>query len=89
MTEGWRTRPWSFTPRAEQAISFGGPVAEETFGVRANDEETVEKALTASSSVAVTSEDSTNSNLAALMAPVESLPGEVRDPLSAGPSTPL
>ena len=32
-TEGWRTRPWPFTPRAEQAISFGGPLAEETFGM--------------------------------------------------------
>ena len=87
-TEGWRTRLWPFTPRAEQAISFGGSVAEETFGM-ANDEEPVEKALMASSSVAVTSEDSANSNLATLMAPAESLPGEVREPLSGGASTPL
>ena len=47
-TEGWRTRPWSFTPRAGQAISIGGPVTEETFGM-ANDEEPVEKALMDSS----------------------------------------
>ena len=87
-TEGWRTRPWPFTLRAEQAISFGGPVAEESFGM-ANDEEPVEKALMASSSVAVTSKDSANSNLATLMAPAESLPGEVREPLSGGASTPL
>ena len=40
-TEGWRTRPWPFTPRAEQAISFGRPVAKESFGM-ANDEESVE-----------------------------------------------
>ena len=87
-----RTRPWPFTPRAEQVISFGGLVAEEksnlcyTFEI-ANDEEPVEKALMASSSVAVTSEDSVNSNLAALMAPAESLPGEVREPLSGGAPT--
>ena len=87
-TEGWRTRPWLFTPRAEQAISFGGSVAKEKFGM-ANDEEPVENALMASSSVAVTSEDSANSNLATLMEPVESLPGEVRGPLSGGASTPL
>ena len=62
-TGGWRTRPWPFTPRAEPIISFGGPVAEETFGM-ANDEEPVEKALGASPSVAVTSEDSVNSNFA-------------------------
>ena len=79
-TEGWRTRPWPFTPRAGQAISVGGPVAEETFGM-ANDEEPVEKALVAPSSVAVTSKDSANSKLAILMAPAESLPGEVREPL--------
>ena len=65
-TGGWRTCPWPFTPRAEPTISFGGPVAEETFGV-ANDEEPVEKALGASPSVAVKSEDSVNSNLAILM----------------------
>ena len=80
-TEGWRTRPWPFTPRAGQAISIGGPVAEETFGM-ANDEEPVEKALMASSSVAVTSKDSANSNLATFMASAESLPGGVREPLS-------
>ena len=55
----------------------------------ANDEEPVEKALMASSSVAVTSKDSANSNLATLIAPAESLPGEVREPLSGGASTPL
>ena len=54
----------------------------------ANDEEPVEKALMALSSVAVTSEDSANSNLATLMAPAESLPGELREPLSGGASTP-
>ena len=42
----------------------------------------------ASSPVAVTSEDSVNSNLATLMAPAEPLPGEVREPLSGGASTP-
>ena len=56
--------------------------------VRTNDEEPVEKALMASSSVAVTSGDSANSSLAILMAPAESLPGEVREPLSRGASTP-
>ena len=87
-TEGWRTRLWPFTPRAEHAISFGGPVAEATFGM-ANDKEPVEKALMASSSVAVTSEDSANSNLATLMTPAESLHSELREPLSGGASTPL
>ena len=29
-TEGWRTRPWTLTPHAEQAISFGEPIAEGT-----------------------------------------------------------
>ena len=92
LTEGWRTRPWPFTSRAEQAISFGGPVAKEksnlgyTFGM-ANDEEPGEKAVMASSSVAVTSEDSVKSNLATLMAPAEPLPGEVRKPLTGGAST--
>ena len=80
-TEGWRTRPSPFTLRAEQVISFGGLVAKETFGMT-NDEESVEKALMASSLVGVTSEDSANSNLATLMPPAESLPGEVREPLS-------
>ena len=80
-TGGWRTRPWPFTLRAEQVISFGGLVAKETFGMT-NDEESVEKALMASSLVAVTSEDSANSNLATLMTPAESLPGEVRELLS-------
>ena len=87
-TEGRRTRPWPFIPRAGQAISIGGLVVEETFGM-ANDEEPVEKALMASSSVAFTSKDSANSNLATLMAPAESLPGEVWEPLSGGASTPL
>ena len=92
-TEGWRTRPWPFTPRPEQAISFGGPVAEETsnlcytFGM-ANDDGPIKKALMASSSVAVISEDSVNSNLATLMAPAKPLPGEVRESLSRGASTP-
>ena len=65
-TEGWRTRPWPFTPRAEPALSFGGPVDEEKFKM-VNGEEPVEKVLMASSSVAVKSEDSVNSNLATLM----------------------
>ena len=92
-TKGWQTRPWPFTPRAEQAISFGGPVAEEksnlcyTFRM-ANDEEPVEKAVMTSSSVAITSEDSVNSNLATLLAPAEPLAGEVREPLLGGASTP-
>ena len=92
-TKGWRTRPWPFTPRTEQAISFGGPVAEEksnlcyTFRM-ANDEEPVEKAVMTSSSVAITSEDSVNSNLATLMAPAEPLAGEVREPLLGGAPTP-
>ena len=43
----------------------------------------------ASSSVAVTSEDSTNSNLATLMAPAESLPVSYGNFLSGGASTPL
>ena len=47
------------------------------------------EAFMASSSVAVTSEDSANSNLAILTAPADSLPGEVREPLSGGASTPL
>ena len=55
----------------------------------ANDEEPVEKALMASSSVAVISKDIANSNLATLMALAESLPGELREPLSGGASTPL
>ena len=65
-TGGWRIRPWPFTPRAEPIVSFGGPVAEETFGM-ANDEEPVEKALRALPSVAVSSENSANSNLATVM----------------------
>ena len=65
-TEGWRTRFWPFTPRAGPAISFGGPVAEKTFKM-ANGEEPVDKVLMASSSVAVTSEDDVNSNLATVM----------------------
>ena len=88
-TEGWRTRPGPFTPRAEHAISFGGTAAEESFGM-ANGEEPVEKALLASSSVTVTpTKNSANSNLATLMAPAESLPGKVREPLLRGGSTPL
>ena len=58
-------------------------------GMKANAEEPVEKALMASSSVALAFEDSANSGLAILMAPAESLPGEVREPLSGGASTPL
>ena len=54
----------------------------------ANDEEPVGKALMASSSVAVTSEDSANSNLATLVAPAEYLLGGVREPLSGGASKP-
>ena len=54
-----------------------------------NDEEPVEKTLMASSSVAVTSEDSANSNLAIFMAPAKSLPGDIREPLPGGASTPL
>ena len=46
--------------------------------MRANDEKPAEKALMASSSVAVTSEDSANISLAILMPPAESLPDEVR-----------
>ena len=87
-TERWRTRPLPFTPRAEQAISVGGPVAEETFGM-ANNEEPVEKALVASSSVAVTFEDSASSNIATLKALAEFLPGKVREPLPGEASTPL
>ena len=52
----------------------------------ANDEESVEKALMVSSSVAVASEGIVNSNLATLLAPAELLPGEVREPLSGGAS---
>ena len=54
-----------------------------------NDEEPVEKALMASSSVAMTSKDSASSSLAILMVPAESLSGEVRKPLSGEASTPL
>ena len=70
--EGWRTRPWSFTLRAEPASFFLGPVAEKksnlyyTFGM-GNDEKPIEKALRASSSAAITSEDSVNSNLVTSM----------------------
>ena len=92
-TEEWKPRPWSFTPHAEQAIPFGRPVAEEksnlcyTFRM-ASDEKPVEKALMASSSAAVISEDSVHSNLATLMAPAPPFPGEVREPLSKRASTP-
>ena len=65
-TEGWRTRPWSFTLHAEPAISFGEAVAGKKFKM-ANGEEPVEKVLMVSSSVAITSEDSVNSNLVALL----------------------
>ena len=54
----------------------------------ANDEEPVKKALMASSSVAITSKVSTSSSLVILMAPAESLPGEVRESLSGKASTP-
>ena len=70
--EGWRTRLWPFVPRTEPVTSFEGPVAEKTsnicytFGM-ANEDETVERAFMASSSVAVTSEDSVNSNFAIFM----------------------
>ena len=64
--DGWRTRFWPFTSRAEPAISSGGPVDEETFKM-ANGEEPVEKVLMALSSAAVTSVDSVSSNLATLM----------------------
>ena len=66
-TGGGETHPWSFTPRAERAVSFGGSVAEAksnlyyTFGM-ANDEEPVNKVFMASSSVDVTSDDSVNGN---------------------------
>ena len=65
-TDGWTSCPWPFTPCAEPVISFEGQVAEETFKM-ANDEEPTEKVIMASSSVAVTSEDSVNSNLATFM----------------------
>ena len=54
----------------------------------ANDEEPAEKAVMTSSSVAITYEDSVNSNLATLMAPAEPLAGEVREPLLGRASTP-
>ena len=71
---------------ASTPLSGGAPTPS---GVRVNDDEPVEKALMASSSVAITSEDSANSNLAILMAPAESLSGEVREHLPGGASTPL
>ena len=55
----------------------------------ANEEEPVEKALRASSSVAITSKVSASSSLAIPMAPAESLPGEVRGPLSGEAPMPL
>ena len=69
-TEGWRTSPWPFASYAEPAISFGEPVAEENLNIcytlgMVNEPESVEKALMASSSVAVTFEGSVN--LATLM----------------------
>ena len=69
---GVRTRLWSFTPRAEPALSFGGSVAEETsnlcymFGMT-NDEKPVAKALMALSSIASISEERVNSDLTTLM----------------------
>ena len=71
-TEGWSARAWPFTPRAEPAVSFGGPVAEEKlnrcymFGM-SDDEEPVEKTLMASSSAAFTSQYSVNNNLVTIM----------------------
>ena len=76
----------SFPGEVREPLSGG---ASTLSGVRANDEEPVQKALMASSSVAVTSEDSANSSLAILMASADSLPGEVREPLSGGASTPF
>ena len=72
VTEGLKTPPCIFTPCAAPVISFGGPVAEEKMNVchtfrMANDGEPVEKVLMTSLSVAVTFEDSVNSNLATLM----------------------
>ena len=60
ITERWGTRPWSFTPRAEPAISLGEPVAEKTSNLcymlrMVDDEEPVEKAFMASLSAAITS----------------------------------
>ena len=72
VTEEWSTRPWQFSPRAELTIFFRKPVAEEKsnlcymFGMT-NDEELVEKALMASSSAAITSQNSINSNLITVM----------------------
>ena len=71
-TEGWSDRSWTFTPRAEPAISFGGRVAEEIsnlcymFGV-ADDEESIEKALIVSSSAAIASQDSVHCSLVTIM----------------------
>ena len=59
-----------------------------TFGM-VNDEEPVEKAHMASSSVTVTSKDSVNSNLATAMAPAGLLLGEARGTFSGGASRPL
>ena len=75
------------TPLSEGASTPLSGKASTPSGVRANDEEPVEKALMTSSSVVVTSEDSANSNLSTLVAPAEHLLGEVREPLSGGAST--
>ena len=71
-TESWKTRRYLFRPRTEPTNSFGGPLAEKksnlcyTLGM-ANDEESVETAIRASSSVVITSSDSVNSNLVTLI----------------------
>ena len=71
-TDGWSTHSWPFTPRAAPAISFGVPEADKKlnlcymFGM-VNEEEPVEKALMASSSADITSQDSVNSNLVTIM----------------------
>ena len=71
-TKGRSTRLWPFTPRAGPAISFGGQVAKETSNLcyilgMVDDEGPVEKAIMASSSDAITSQDIVNSNLVTLM----------------------
>ena len=66
-TEGWSTHPPLSTPHAEPDVSFGGQVADRTsnlcymFGIT-DDEKPVENALMASSSSAITSQNSVNSN---------------------------
>ena len=63
------TRPWPSTPRAEPAISFGGPVIAEgksnfcyMVGM-ADDKDPVEKALMAWPLATITSQDNVNSRL--------------------------